>query len=501
MDPLVLRDRIAPRDQLLFDRLWVHDGADGATVWAASSASGSLVQLSLRETRPARREGETWLGSGDQSVFFGDMQITAHHLLVADRNTGGVSLLNWSDGGDPRRIGGLSDEDNRPLPLSQMALLNGGSTPLLVASAPAQDEGQDEVYDGDLRLYRLNETLDRATWLGSVNDTDKSTLSGVSQVLSVHLDGTDFILTTSSTEHGLTSHAVTGAGLELRDTLGPKDGLWVTGMEDIATLMVGGQQFILGVSAHSGTLSAVRINPMGALFITDIALDDLTTRFDGAVALDTFETHGRGFVVTGGTDGGIALFELLPGGRLWHHFSQSQDTGWNIGNLQDITATLIGSEVQIMAAGTRGGLAQMVLELTPMGELITGTSTGTSAPLTGTANDDILIGAAGDDTLRGGTGDDTLFAGTGQDVLYGGDGADVFVFQADSAPDRIYGFELGVDRIDLGDWGRIYDIDGLAIRGRTWGAAISWRDEMLYIHSHDQTRIEPGDWSINDFLF
>lgn len=351
MEPLVLRDRIAPRDQLLFDRLWVHDGADGPTVWAASSASGSLVQLSLRETRPARREGETWLGSEDRAVFFGDMEITAHHLLVADRSTGGVSLLNWSDGTDPRRIGIVSGQDSRPLPLSQMVLVTSTSQPLLVATPAPQDGDQ----AGELRLFRLNETLDRATLLGSVSDTDKSTLSGVSQVLALHLEGTDFILTASSSEHGLTSHAVTATGLELRDTLGPKDGLWVTGMEDIATLMVGGQQFILGVSAHSGTLSAIRINPVGALFITDIALDDRTTRFDGAVALDTFETHGRGFVVTGGTDGGLTLFELLPDGRLWHHFSQPQTTGWDIGNLQDITATVIGAEVQIMAAGTRGG--------------------------------------------------------------------------------------------------------------------------------------------------
>ena len=92
----------------------------------------------------------------------------------------------------------------------------------------------------------------------------------------------------------MTSHGVTATGLELRDTLGPKDGLWVTGMEDIATLMVGGQQFIIGVSAHSGTLLVIRINPVGALFITDIALDVRTTRFDGAVVLATFEIHRLG---------------------------------------------------------------------------------------------------------------------------------------------------------------------------------------------------------------
>ena len=94
-----------------------------------------------------------------------------------------------------------------------------------------------------------------------------------------------------------------------------------------------------------------------------------------------------------------------------------------------------------MAAGTRGGLAQMVLDLTRMGDLTTGTDT--SDTLTGTAQDDLLIGGAGDDTL---------LAGTGRDIMYGDTGADVFVFQADSLPDHICGFEQGIDRIEPGIW-------------------------------------------------
>lgn len=493
MNRLVLRDLVEARGQVLFDRLWAQETSAGqAILWAASSATGSLVQLSLQEGLAAGRDGVAWLGATENSFYFGDLEAGSDRMLVADRNTGLVSVLEWSEGSTPRRVGFLQDQQGQPLILDSMNLLTGGSTPLLAATPGDRD--------GALLLYRLNATLDRATLLTSVGDTEKSTLTGVSETVSVRLGGTDFVITASSLEDGLTSYAINGNQLELRDTLGPKDGLWISGMEDIAALEAGGQTFIVGVSAQSGTLSAVRINPVGAMFITDIAMDDLNTRFAGAVALDTFETHGRSFIVTGGTDGGIALFELLPGGQLLHHQSQAQDTSWDIGHLRDVSASVTGDEVQILLAGSdTNRLVQMVLPLGQMGDLISGTGGGDI--LSGTSGDDVLMGLWGDDSLYGGAGDDTLFAGAGRDVLYGGGGADVFVLEADGQADTIYEFELGVDRIDLSSWGRVYDPEVLTIRSRTWGAAISWQDEFLYIHSVGENRIGTGEWSIDDFIF
>jgi len=387
----------------------------------------------------------------------------------------------------------LRDGQNRRLAFSEFRLLDAGGQALLAAAGADRD---------GLLLYRLSSDLSIASLTDSATDTPKTTLSGVSGLLSLDLGGSRFVLAASAAEDGLSCYAVTGAaaGLELRDTLGPRDGLWIDGLADIAALQVAGQWFVLGVSAGSGTLAAVRVNPVGALFFTDIALDDQTTRFGGAAALDVVQLDGRGFVVAAGNDGGVALFELLPGGRLYHHHSLIQDSGWDIGAVQDLTVTATGTGLQFVLAGSgRRGLARLVRPLGGLGDLIRG-SAGTDR-VTGRARDDVLMGEAGDGQIFGGAGDDTLIAGTGSDSLSGGAGADVFVFAADGIPDRIVDFEPGTDRIDLDDWGRVYDISALTLTATGWGGRIRWRDGRIDIYLAEGSRIDPGIWSQDDFLF
>lgn len=94
---------------------------------------------------------------------------------------------------------------------------------------------------------------------------------------------------------------------------------------------------------------------------------------------------------------------------------------------------------------------------------------GTNAAndLSGGAGADLLAGRGGNDRIFGGTGADRIYGNAGRDVMAGGqeatyfaaakyaDGArDVFIFSAvtdspASAPDVIYGFERGLDRLDL----------------------------------------------------
>ncbi|MBV1692302.1 right-handed parallel beta-helix repeat-containing protein [Novosphingobium sp. G106] len=82
--------------------------------------------------------------------------------------------------------------------------------------------------------------------------------------------------------------------------------------------------------------------------------------------------------------------------------------------------------------------------------------------LQGGAGNDILFGDDGNDTLKGGPGDDQLHGGAGNDIIEGGvgndkmwgdAGADKFIFRDESVKahdsDEIFGFERGVDKIDL----------------------------------------------------
>lgn len=491
MDDLGLRSVLTGRGTLIFDKLWLW----GDWLWAGSAAQSAVQAITVGTGGGLSARAITWMGGGETPVIPMDTASLVRDsetvLFLSDGVTGGVRVQSVADNGALGLQGPLTDPQGRALALGELALLQTDDA-LYLAATPASRDG--------LRLYRLDEALEHATLLSGPVDTVKSTLSGVSQLLTLRIGDTDFVIASSSAEDGLSTYALTGTRLELRDTLGPKDGLWIDGLEDITALTVGGQTFVLGISAQSGTLSVVRVNPVGALFVTDIALDDLSTRFNGAVALDTFDVAGRGFIVTGGTDDGVALFELLPGGTLLHHQSIAQDLSWDIGHIRDIDATVTGEAAQILVTGADGGaLAQLELPLSDLGLLTRGT--GSTDQIDGTPGHDVLMGLWGDDTLSGGAGDDTLIAGPGADALYGGPGADVFVLTADGQRDHIYGFELGVDRIDLDGWGMIYDIETLTIRGRTFGAGISWRDEFVYIHTPEETRIEPGEWSTDDFLF
>ncbi|MBD2413823.1 hypothetical protein FACHB389_24300 [Nostoc calcicola FACHB-389] len=72
---------------------------------------------------------------------------------------------------------------------------------------------------------------------------------------------------------------------------------------------------------------------------------------------------------------------------------------------------------------------------------------------TGNVGNNIITGNSGNNQLSGGDGNDTLNGGAGVDILTGGAGANTYVFQFGqslvSGVDRINGFAIGTDKIDL----------------------------------------------------
>lgn len=68
--------------------------------------------------------------------------------------------------------------------------------------------------------------------------------------------------------------------------------------------------------------------------------------------------------------------------------------------------------------------------------------------------EDLIFAGAGADTVRAGEGDDTIFGGPGLDVIYTGPGADVVVLSDLKHFDKLYDFEVGVDRLRV-------EIDGV----------------------------------------
>ncbi|MFN6540285.1 MAG: pre-peptidase C-terminal domain-containing protein [Nostoc sp. EkiNYC01] len=72
---------------------------------------------------------------------------------------------------------------------------------------------------------------------------------------------------------------------------------------------------------------------------------------------------------------------------------------------------------------------------------------------TGNVGNNIITGNSGNNQLSGGDGNDTINGGAGVDILTGGAGANTYLFQFGqslvSGADRINGFAIGTDKIDL----------------------------------------------------
>ncbi len=85
--------------------------------------------------------------------------------------------------------------------------------------------------------------------------------------------------------------------------------------------------------------------------------------------------------------------------------------------------------------------------------------------------------------------------------MTGGAGADIFHPGPGPVTSMIRDFEPGTDRLDMSDWGRLYDPSALTIISRRDGAEIRYGDNVLWIYSADGSAIAPSEWRADDFLF
>lgn len=347
-----------------------------------------------------------------------------------------------------------------------------------------------------LSLFQIAANGD-LTAAGSLADTPKSYLADIAKLITVTVNGSEFVLSLSALENGITSFQPTPeGGLALIDSLGTIDGLAINGPATMTVVEVAGQSFVAIASTNSSSISTVRINPMGALFLADQMNDDLGTRFARTAALDSFTANGRSFLATAGNDGGITILEVLPGGELVHMTTLIH----GLGTVTSIEASVYGGAAHLFVVqATRGTLTEFTVPLDKLGGVIQAPAGG--GVTNGTALDDLIIGGAGNDDLRGGAGDDRLIDGAGSDILRGQAGADIFVFRADGVADSIADFQRGIDRIDLSDWGMIYTKADLTITSVSGGARIVFGDEVLTVITSNGQTLTAADFSNSDFIF
>ena len=100
-------------------------------------------------------------------------------------------------------------------------------------------------------------------------------------------------------------------------------------------------------------------------------------------------------------------------------------------------------------------------------------SSGAGQPL-------VLIGSPERDLLAGGVDNDVLIGKGGGDIKIGGGGADVFALGADGARDKVIDFEIGIDRLDVSDWG-VTAIGELFLKQRG--------DNSVLVFNHDNSAV------------
>ncbi len=262
---------------------------------------------------------------------------------------------------------------------------------------------------------------------------------------------------------------------------GAAEGLGLAVPAAVEAVRLGGQDFAVVAAAGSSSISIVAVGAAGGLTVTDHVIDSRDTRFQGVQDLATVTLGDRVFVVAGGGDDGVTLFQLLPGGQLLLAGQVTQTPGHALDNVTALAVMARAGGIDIFVAGEGSGITRLRVDPGALAPIQVAAEGGTR--LGGDARGDLLVGSAGGDILDGGAGADILIDGAGSDVLFGGAGADVFVLSRDGAEDRIGDFEPGVDRLDLSAWGRIYAVEALTILPFARGALLRFGDEDLVINS------------------
>lgn len=281
------------------------------------------------------------------------------------------------------------------------------------------------------------------------------------------VDGTPFLFTASSNPNSVASWKVSSSNLPVKtDTITFADGLWISNPTAMQVLELAGSTYLIVASAGSSSLTTLLVKPDGSLEITDHLLDDLDLRLAGINTLEALVHNDQSYLVAGGTDDGVTVVQLLPGGRLQPRAVFADTTDTAVANPAAIeTLSRSGGFSIFVSSSHEIGVSGLFFDTSSAGEVMTGSDNNDY--LIGTDQDDIIVDSQGSDTFRG------------------GDGKDIFVLSADAAFDLIIDFEIGQDLVDLSGWPGLRSSAQLFIATTETGNRVSYGGEALEIVTFD----------------
>ncbi|MTJ05089.1 MAG: hypothetical protein FH759_10415 [Sediminimonas qiaohouensis] len=298
------------------------------------------------------------------------------------------------------------------------------------------------------------------------------------------------VLATSEADHALVSYLPDAQG-QLTEVarLGAAQGVGINAPGVLSAISAHGSDFAIVGGSGSSTLSVFEVDHTGDLTLRDHIMDGRDSRFAGVTLIDSVVVDGRAYIAAAGSDDGLSLFEMLPGGRLVILATQADTLGMTLDNPSAIALTGANGALSVLVSSeSEPGLTTLRYDLQTAGGVIT--VGGAGGLIAGGQFDDLLIGGTGDDDLRAGDGADMIGDGEGADTLYGGAGADIFVMSQDGRADLIADFQPGIDRIDLSAWTFLRNTDQLEIAETADGAQIQFGYEVLGIQTADGTPLD-----------
>ena len=363
----------------------------------------------------------------------------------------------------------------------------------LAALHRATVNGKDFLYvaachGAGVSTYRI-EGDGTLTLVRAIGDSQTRYLGGVTAMDSVWLGGRQVMVTISMAENGLSVFELTGGGqLNTLSSFGVDEQLPVDRPCAVTLVELNGRVFVLLAAFGTSSLTVLALDDTGVLRFVDQVLDTSDTRFDDVLAMDVVTVNGQVLVAVAGGDGGVSVYQMLPGGRLVHRDTLVDTDQTALNGIRQLQFVQLGDRVELFALSTRdAGLTRLLLEVGPAG--IAGEE------LYGTGGNDVLTAGPGGVRLRARNGEDVLIDGAGRDTLYGGEDADLFVFQADGQADTIADFDPAEDRIDLSGFALLHEAADLWITRTGTGAVLRWGQETLHLLRAGGGAIEAAELS------
>ncbi|MEM9551193.1 MAG: calcium-binding protein [Pseudomonadota bacterium] len=230
---------------------------------------------------------------------------------------------------------------------------------------------------------------------------------------------------------------------------------------DIKLETVGDKTFAFVAESTGGTILVYELKASGQMTLVGYEAPGIGDRWGYPYSIETFESDGQTYLVTGGNDDAMAVFAVSREGALTEVDEWQFEQG-ALRLVNELAVIETGGRDFVVASSPldntvrswrydevddaiRGDSTRNRIEGTEEDDRIFGF--GRADKIFGREGDDLIEGGAGADTLNGGAGADDLYGGAHDDVLRGNDGAD-WLFGGDGN-DRLEAGKLN-DRADGG---------------------------------------------------